>query len=227
MELEDDDLGTMIVIYYPLEIEIPSSVELFTETAEPDPIQVSHRDPNDDFSDLNLDDIPEDIDEEVPVEGENGNPHSAGNISPGIVIRNNPGSFMTDVDPDAILLELRRFRQRFVRLESQMSSLPTNLWTWLGSIENWQWTQSYDEGFRYGQMTTNLIEVGHMYIEAIRKAMAVNSRRAQTMNAEMYSSDLETFQVQEYIGRHSGLLPRSYAVGLRNRRCKCGIFQTL
>ncbi|KAL1072459.1 hypothetical protein V6Z11_D11G155100 [Gossypium hirsutum] len=71
------------------------------------------------------------------------------------------------------------------------------------------------------------IEAGHVYIEVVRKAMAVNSRRAQTMNAELYSLDLETFRVQEYIGRRSGLPPKSYAVDLRNRRCECGIFQTL
>ncbi|MFQ6661985.1 hypothetical protein Gotur_029962, partial [Gossypium turneri] len=63
----------------------------------------SHRDPNDDFSDPDLDDIPEDIDEEGPVEGENANPYSAGNTGLGIVIRNNPGTFMSDVDPDAAL----------------------------------------------------------------------------------------------------------------------------
>ncbi|KAH1131567.1 hypothetical protein J1N35_002945 [Gossypium stocksii] len=149
-----------------------------------------------------------------------------------------------------------------------MSFLPTDLRTWLGSMENWQWTQSYDEGFRYGQMTTNLveavnfvlrhtrhlpistvvsatfyrlailipnmglrqatqIEAGHVYVEAIRKAMAINSRRAQTMNAKLYSRDLETFRVQEYIGYRSGLPPRSYVVDLRNRRCEREIFQTL
>ncbi|MFQ6627317.1 hypothetical protein Gotur_004740 [Gossypium turneri] len=41
MELEDDDdLGTMIAIYCPTEIENPSPVELFAEIAEPDLIQV-------------------------------------------------------------------------------------------------------------------------------------------------------------------------------------------
>ncbi|KAH1097279.1 hypothetical protein J1N35_014200 [Gossypium stocksii] len=41
MELEDDDdLGTTIAIYFPPEIENPSSVELFAEIAKPDPIQV-------------------------------------------------------------------------------------------------------------------------------------------------------------------------------------------
>ncbi|MFQ6660794.1 hypothetical protein Gotur_029178 [Gossypium turneri] len=41
MELEDDDdLGTMIAIYCPPEIENPSPIELFAEIAEPAPIQV-------------------------------------------------------------------------------------------------------------------------------------------------------------------------------------------
>ncbi|MFQ6633748.1 hypothetical protein Gotur_012252 [Gossypium turneri] len=91
-----------------------------------------------------------------------------------------------------------------------MSSLPTNFQTWLGSMENWQWTQSYDEGFRLvtlmpkmGLRQAKQIEAGHMYVEAVRKAMAVNSRRAQTMKAELYSRDLETFRVQKYIGRRS------------------------
>ncbi|PPD94115.1 hypothetical protein GOBAR_DD08852 [Gossypium barbadense] len=102
MELEDDDdLGTMIAIYCPFEIENHNPIELFAEIAEPDSIQVSHRDPNDDFIDPDLDDIPEDIDDEGPVEGENANPYLAGNTGPGIVIRNNPGSFMTNVDPNA------------------------------------------------------------------------------------------------------------------------------
>ncbi|PPS00500.1 hypothetical protein GOBAR_AA20177 [Gossypium barbadense] len=58
------------------------------------------------------------------------------------------------------------------------------------------------------------IEVGHVYIEAVRKAMTVNSRKAQKMNAKLYSRDLETFVVQEYISHSSGLPPRSYIVNL-------------
>ncbi|PPD67403.1 hypothetical protein GOBAR_DD35718 [Gossypium barbadense] len=34
----------------------------------------------------------------------------------------------------------------------------TSFRQWLGIIEPWQWAQSFDEGFRYGQMTTNLVE---------------------------------------------------------------------
>ncbi|PPS09037.1 hypothetical protein GOBAR_AA11599 [Gossypium barbadense] len=65
-----------------------------------------------------------------------------------------------------------------------------------------------DQPGRGGQLSKQ-IEAKHVYVEAVRKAMAVNSRRAQTMNAELYSRNLETFRVQEYIGRRSGLPPMS------------------
>ncbi|PPE01359.1 hypothetical protein GOBAR_DD01603 [Gossypium barbadense] len=80
---------------------------------------------------------------------------------------------------------------------------------------------------RMGLRQAKQIEAGHVYVEAVRKAMVVNSQRAQIMNVELYSCDLETFRVQEYIGHRSGLPPKSYAVDLRNRRCECRIFQTL
>ncbi|KAL1173177.1 hypothetical protein V6Z11_A05G396400 [Gossypium hirsutum] len=57
--------------------------------------------------------------------------------------------------------------------------------------------------------------------------MAVNSQMTQTMNAELYSCDLENFRVKEYIGRRLGLPTRLYAVDLRNKRYECKIFQTL
>ncbi|PPD67396.1 hypothetical protein GOBAR_DD35727 [Gossypium barbadense] len=87
----------------PSEMDNPSSIELFAEIAEPEPIQaVSHHD-NKDFSDPNLDDIPKDINDESAVEGEDVHPHSVGNTRSGIVIRNNPRAFTTDVDLDLAL----------------------------------------------------------------------------------------------------------------------------
>ncbi|PPD96378.1 hypothetical protein GOBAR_DD06607 [Gossypium barbadense] len=65
-------------------------------------------------------------------------------------------------------LEPRRLRQKFARLESQMSSLPTDLRTWLGSMKNWQWTQSYDEGFRFRQITINLVETVNSVLRRTR-----------------------------------------------------------
>ncbi|PPD91483.1 hypothetical protein GOBAR_DD11562 [Gossypium barbadense] len=45
------------------------------------------------------------------------------------------------------------------RLESDMEGQTnTSFRQWLGTMESWQWAQSFDEGFRYGQMTTNLVE---------------------------------------------------------------------
>ncbi|XP_052887983.1 uncharacterized protein LOC108468713 [Gossypium arboreum] len=56
-------------------------------------------------------------------------------------------------------LEPHIFRQRMTRLESDMEGQTnTSFRQWLGSMEPWQWAQSFDEGFRYGQMTTNLVE---------------------------------------------------------------------
>ncbi|PPD98862.1 hypothetical protein GOBAR_DD04130 [Gossypium barbadense] len=46
-----------------------------------------------------------------------------------------------------------------IRLESDMEGQTnTSFRQWLGTIEPWQWAQSFDECFRYGQMTTNLVE---------------------------------------------------------------------
>ncbi|KAK5836239.1 hypothetical protein PVK06_012010 [Gossypium arboreum] len=51
------------------------------------------------------------------------------------------------------------FRQRMTRLESDMEGQTnTSCQQWLGTMEPWQWAQIFDEGFCYGQMTTNLVE---------------------------------------------------------------------
>ncbi|PPD75858.1 hypothetical protein GOBAR_DD27220 [Gossypium barbadense] len=56
-------------------------------------------------------------------------------------------------------LEPYMFRQKMIRLESDMEGQTnTSFRQWLGTMEPWQWDQSFDEGFRYGQMTTNLVE---------------------------------------------------------------------
>ncbi|PPS02138.1 hypothetical protein GOBAR_AA18530 [Gossypium barbadense] len=78
-EEDDDDLGTMIVIYCP-----------------------SHHDSKD-FSEPDLDDIPKDIDNESAVEGKDVHPHSARNTRFGIVIRNNPMAYTINVDLDVAL----------------------------------------------------------------------------------------------------------------------------
>ncbi|PPS19744.1 hypothetical protein GOBAR_AA00827 [Gossypium barbadense] len=56
---------------------------------------------NKDFSDLDLEEILGDIDDEGMVEGEDAQPYSARNMGYGIVIRNNLGTFISSIDPDA------------------------------------------------------------------------------------------------------------------------------
>ncbi|KAH1038936.1 hypothetical protein J1N35_040679 [Gossypium stocksii] len=80
---------------------------------------------------------------------------------------------------------------------------------------------------RMGLRQVKQIEVGYIHVKAIQKVMTVNAQRAQTMNVELYSHYLESFRVQEYISHRSGLLPRSYAVDLRNKHYECRKFQSL
>ncbi|PPD89191.1 hypothetical protein GOBAR_DD13870 [Gossypium barbadense] len=88
-------------------------------------------------------------------------------------------------------LESQQFRQRFTRLEAQMMGLQTNLRQWLGRMEHWQWTQIFSTTFyklvvlmpRIGLRQVKQIKTGYVHVEAIQKAMAVNARRAQKMNA--------------------------------------------
>ncbi|XP_016709154.1 uncharacterized protein [Gossypium hirsutum] len=145
-------------------------------------------------------------------------------------------------------LEPHRFRHKLVRLETDMAGYKPSLTQWLSSIEPWQWAQCFDDGYRYGHMTTNLLEAvnfvlrrtrhllisavfsatfyrlatlmpkiglkqakqleaGHVYVEKIRNAMKDNTQRARLMNVELYSRNLETFRVTEYINRRSGIPP--------------------
>ncbi|PPR89550.1 hypothetical protein GOBAR_AA31138 [Gossypium barbadense] len=133
-------------------------------------------------------------------------------------------------------LEPHIFRQRIIRLESDMEGQTnTSFRQWLGTMEPWRWAQSFDEGFRYGQITTNLVEgqqvnqmeAGHVLVEDVRDEIVVNRQMARSMNVEIYSRRLETFRVTETISRRPGIPPRSYGVDLQNRRCDCRRFQTL
>ncbi|PPS17004.1 hypothetical protein GOBAR_AA03584 [Gossypium barbadense] len=71
------------------------------------------------------------------------------------------------------------------------------------------------------------MEAGHVFVEDVRDAIAVNRWMARSMNVEVYSRRSETFRVTETIGRRPDISPRSYEVDLRNRQCDCRRFQTL
>ncbi|PPD93961.1 hypothetical protein GOBAR_DD09012 [Gossypium barbadense] len=97
MELEDDDdLGIIIAIYCPSRAQ-----ESKFDGDEGFDNEYQFHNNNEDFSDLDLDENPEDIDDEGVVEGAELNPNSIGNTRFGIAIRNNPGASMLKLDPDA------------------------------------------------------------------------------------------------------------------------------
>ncbi|PPD68062.1 hypothetical protein GOBAR_DD35060 [Gossypium barbadense] len=80
--LDDDDLGTMMEIWWSTGSENPQPVELFAELANLEPIE------NDveDFSDLNIDKVLDDIDDEGLEKVEDVHGHSFSNLSRGIVL---------------------------------------------------------------------------------------------------------------------------------------------
>ncbi|PPD99274.1 hypothetical protein GOBAR_DD03707 [Gossypium barbadense] len=84
-------------------------------------------------------------------------------------------------------------------------------------MEPWQWAQSFDEGFRYGHMTTNLVEGINVVLLKTRHLPI-----ASVFSATFYR--LATLMPRmENIGRR----PRSYGVDLRNRWYECRKFETL
>ncbi|PPS12371.1 hypothetical protein GOBAR_AA08276 [Gossypium barbadense] len=106
-------------------------------------------------------------------------------------------------------LEPHRFRHKLTRLETDMAGCKPSLTQWLSSMEPWQWAQCFDEGYRYGHMTTNLVEVVNSVLRRTRHLPI-----SAVFSAIFYS-------------RRSGIPPRSYRVDLRNKRCECGMFQAL
>ncbi|XP_016755178.1 uncharacterized protein [Gossypium hirsutum] len=65
-------------------------------------------------------------------------------------------------------LEPHRFRHKLARLETDMAGCKPSLTQWLSSMEPWQWAQCFDEGYRYGHMTTNLVEAVNSVLRRTR-----------------------------------------------------------
>ncbi|PPE02697.1 hypothetical protein GOBAR_DD00256 [Gossypium barbadense] len=95
--LDDDDLGTMMELWWSTRSENPQSVELFVELTDLESIE------NDieDFSDPDVDEVQDDIDDEGPEEVKDVHGPSFSNPSHGIILRNEPGGDMLNIDPDA------------------------------------------------------------------------------------------------------------------------------
>ncbi|PPD98160.1 hypothetical protein GOBAR_DD04792 [Gossypium barbadense] len=198
MELVDDkDVKTMVALYYRNQSRQTYSIQLFAKLAEDfTPL---------DYSDPDLDEVPDDIDDKGANNNGNVNASLVENPSRGIIIRNDPGAHMSIVNPNVahvskfpeypdILpahrlstdpehssivsgtlqltftettrmqtvyeLESYIFRQRMTRLETDtQGETNTPFREWLSTMKPWQWAQSFNDGARYGHMTTNLAKM--------------------------------------------------------------------
>ncbi|PPS09565.1 hypothetical protein GOBAR_AA11075 [Gossypium barbadense] len=200
-----------------------------------------------DFSDPDVDEVLDDINNEGPEEVEDVHCPSFSNPSHGIILRNELGGDMLNVNPNAAhasefpeyadivhahkLAVNSQFEELFIGQQFEnkadcvfaikqynmklsidynvVKSTPT---LYVGKCwradDGFGWRivvgqhgavamgQCFDERYRYGQMTTNLVK-------------AINS------------------VLRWYIVRRSEIPLRSYRVDLRNRQCECGMFQTL
>ncbi|PPD96333.1 hypothetical protein GOBAR_DD06645 [Gossypium barbadense] len=120
-------------------------------------------------------------------------------------------------------LEPHIFRQRMIRLESDMEGQTnTSFRQWLGTMESWQWSQSFDGGFRYSQMTTNLVAGVNAVLLKIRNLSIASVFSATFYRLATLMPRMGQQQVDQMEDGHM-----SYGVDLRNRRCDCSRFKTL
>ncbi|PPD80069.1 hypothetical protein GOBAR_DD23005 [Gossypium barbadense] len=133
-------------------------------------------------------------------------------------------------------LEPHIFRQRMIRLESDMEGQTnTSFRQWLRTMEPWQWAQSFDEGFRYGHMTTKLVEgINAVLLKTrhlpIASVFSATFYRLATLMPRMGQQQVDQIQAGHVFVEHvrdAMVVNRwSYGVDLWNRRCECRNFET-
>ncbi|PPD80507.1 hypothetical protein GOBAR_DD22567 [Gossypium barbadense] len=115
-------------------------------------------------------------------------------------------------------------------------------------MEPLQWAQSFDEGFRYSQMTTNLVEGINTVLLKIRyfpiaSVFSATFCRLATLMPRMGQQQVDLMETGLVFIEHASdamvanrrmarpmnveIYSRSYEVDLRNRRCECRRFDTL
>ncbi|KAK5844524.1 hypothetical protein PVK06_000664 [Gossypium arboreum] len=126
----DEDVETIVTIYCPNGMVNTEYVQLFAKLTDVEPVEdvipltqhyeihpvmietdldgedgFDNNDDSDnkgeDFSDPNVDEVPNDIDNECVDDDENVYAHSIKSLSHGTVARNSPGSHISSIDPDA------------------------------------------------------------------------------------------------------------------------------
>ncbi|PPE02805.1 hypothetical protein GOBAR_DD00174 [Gossypium barbadense] len=249
--VDDDDLGTMMEIWWSTGSENPQPVELFAELADLKPIKnVSPRKADvgeitnngedsdkdvKDFSDLDVDKAPDDIDDEGPeeVEDVHGPSFNAAHASKFLKY--------ADIVPAHILVSNSQFKELFVRQRFE------NKADYVFSIKQYNMKLSID--YKVAKSTSTLY-----FGECWRVTMGVVGRhKLARLETDMVGSkpslrkwlgSMKPWQwaqcfdsgcryghmttnlvgavnsiLRQYIGHLPRILPWSYGVDLRNRRC--------
>ncbi|PPS08168.1 hypothetical protein GOBAR_AA12480 [Gossypium barbadense] len=103
-----------------------------------------------------------------------------------------------------------------------------------------QWTQAYDGGLQYGQMTSNLAECinsilkgtrqmqgGHIWCAKVLQEINKVKARVNIMHTACHDRNNLWFRVTKFDRPHEGIIGGQYRVHLRNRTCDCGKFDAL
>ncbi|PPR81642.1 hypothetical protein GOBAR_AA39073 [Gossypium barbadense] len=175
-------------------------------------------------SDLDVDEVMNDIDDEGVNDDENVNTSLTTNQIRRIVIHNNPRAYMSLIDHDT--MHVTEFQDYFDIILAHRLAVdfdPEELFV----------GQKFETTFykltplmpKIGQQQVNQMEAGHVFVKDVRDAMVTNCRRARLMNIEICLRHLGMFRVKKTIDRRLGIPPRSYGVYLQNRRCDCRGFK--
>ncbi|PPD93310.1 hypothetical protein GOBAR_DD09743 [Gossypium barbadense] len=223
--LDDDDLGTMMEIWWSTGSENPQPVELFVELADLEPIE------NDvgDFSDPIVDEVLDDIDDEGPEEVEDVHDPSFSNSSRGIVLQNELGGDILNVDLDAThafefpvyanIVLAHRLTSNLQLEELFVGQLFENKAGCVFATKQYNMKLSIDY--------KGLVAVIQQFEVPWRSVYYIHHITVNFHNEYKNKDWCKQIVKIEYIDHQSRIPLRSYGVDIRNRRCQCEMFQTL
>ncbi|XP_050876247.1 uncharacterized protein LOC127079941 [Lathyrus oleraceus] len=107
---------------------------------------------------------------------------------------------------------------------------------WVDNIPTQKWTRAFDEGRRWGHMTTNLVEsmnsvfkgTRNLPITALKNCMKVmkeETLKSNTHQVSIFDYQHHTFSVKETMDHGEGKPMGRYKVNLQGGWCDCGKFQ--
>ncbi|XP_058740927.1 uncharacterized protein LOC131613257 [Vicia villosa] len=131
----------------------------------------------------------------------------------------------------------------FQHYRSEIILSNPNVGSWIDNLSREKWTRAYDNGVRWGHMTTNLVESTNGVFKGIRnlpitalvektyfRIASLFSTREQSAKANSHHVTAfdrfnRTFSVRETIEHNEGFPRQQYQVLLNDHWCDCGKFE--